>query len=249
MDARDPRGLAGGWRRHQQHLAGAPPPDLAPWLDHLWAATWSYDEPFEQRIVPYPQVHLTIATDASARVQGVRTAFHVRVLEGEGGVVAAAFRPGVFRAVLGRSVSTLTDRSLWAEEVFPGIPIDGADLDDLTAYLRGALPSPDDAGQEAAAIVDRIARSPGTLRVDALAADAGLSIRTLQRLFAEHVGVGPKLVIRRYRLRDVTARMEAGEPVDWAGLAADLGYADHGHLTRDFTGLFGEPPTAYAARY
>jgi AraC-like DNA-binding protein len=63
------------------------------------------------------------------------------------------------------------------------------------------------------------------------------------------VGVGPKWVIRRYRLHEVTERMAAGSRIDWAGLAADLGYADQAHLTRDFGALFGEPPTRYARRY
>jgi AraC-like DNA-binding protein len=56
-------------------------------------------------------------------------------------------------------------------------------------------------------------------------------------------------VIRRYRLHEVTERMARGETADWARLAAELGYADQAHLTRDFTSLFGEPPTAYARRY
>jgi AraC-like DNA-binding protein len=56
-------------------------------------------------------------------------------------------------------------------------------------------------------------------------------------------------VIRRYRLHEVTERMAAGGPVDWAGLAVELGYADQAHLVRDFTDLFGEPPTYYARRY
>ncbi|MFJ9752413.1 hypothetical protein ACIRVM_42525, partial [Streptomyces chartreusis] len=34
--------------------------------------------------------------------------------------------------------------------------------------------------------------------------------------------------------------------VDWATLAADLGYADQAHLVRDFTATVGVPPTAYA---
>jgi transcriptional regulator GlxA family with amidase domain len=81
--------------------------------------------------------------------------------------------------------------------------------------------------------------------VDQLAATAGMGLRRLQRLFAEHVGVGPKWVIRRYRLHEVTERMAAGSRIDWAGLAADLCYADQAHLTRDFSALFAEPPTQY----
>jgi AraC-like DNA-binding protein len=68
-------------------------------------------------------------------------------------------------------------------------------------------------------------------------------------LFAEYVGIGPKWVIRRYRLHEVTERLAAGGRVDWAALAADLGYADQAHLVRDFKQMFGEPPTRYAARY
>jgi len=68
-------------------------------------------------------------------------------------------------------------------------------------------------------------------------------------VFAEHVGVGPKGVIRRHRLHEVTVRMAGGGSADWAALAVELGYADQAHLTRDFTAVFGEPPTRYAARY
>jgi transcriptional regulator GlxA family with amidase domain len=42
-------------------------------------------------------------------------------------------------------------------------------------------------------------------RVERLAGELGLSMRGLQRLFAEYVGIGPKWVIRRYRLHEVTA--------------------------------------------
>jgi AraC-like DNA-binding protein len=56
-------------------------------------------------------------------------------------------------------------------------------------------------------------------------------------------------VIRRSRLHEVTGRMAAGARVDWAALAADLGYADQAHLSRDFADVFGESLTQYARRY
>jgi AraC-like DNA-binding protein len=82
--------------------------------------------------------------------------------------------------------------------------------------------------------------------VDAVAAAAGLSVRTLQRLFAEHVGVSPKTVIRRYRIYEAAERARAGARVDWATLAPELGYSDQAHLVRDFTAAFGMPPERYA---
>jgi len=51
-----------------------------------------------------------------------------------------------------------------------------------------------------------------------------MSIRSLQRLFQEYVGVAPKWVIRRYRLHEVAAAIRdgSGNP-DWAELALDWG--------------------------
>ncbi|MGY0497852.1 helix-turn-helix domain-containing protein [Nocardia sp. FBN12] len=55
--------------------------------------------------------------------------------------------------------------------------------------------------------------------------------------------------MRRYRLHEVTERLADGVEIDWAALAAALGYADQAHLSRDFRTIFGEPPTRYAQRY
>ena len=75
-----------------------------------------------------------------------------------------------------------------------------------------------------------------------------MSVRLLQRLFAGYVGVGPKWVILRHRIHEALERAESERDVDWAALAADLGYADQAHLVRDFTATVGVPPTAYAAQ-
>jgi AraC-type DNA-binding domain-containing proteins len=53
--------------------------------------------------------------------------------------------------------------------------------------------------------------------------------------------------MRRARLHEAAERADSGEPVDWALLASDLGYADQAHLTRDFTVTIGVPPARYAA--
>jgi AraC-like DNA-binding protein len=77
-------------------------------------------------------------------------------------------------------------------------------------------------------------------------AASGLTARSLQRLFADYVGVSPKWVMRRARLHEAAARADGGGFVDWAALAADLGYADQAHLTRDFTVTLGVSPARYA---
>ncbi|MFI6482631.1 DUF6597 domain-containing transcriptional factor [Nonomuraea sp. NPDC050663] len=247
--ATDARGLGGAWRRFQRHdEPGAPSADLAPFVDRYWAVTWHYREPYQQLIVPYPNVHLTFR-DGGAWIQGVCRGHQVRVLEGRGGVFGVAFRPGGFRPFLGTSVSTITDRVVPAAEILPGAlphPVTAATVEE---WLRARLPEPDPRAERAAAVVALIAGTPEITRVDVLARRLDTGVREVQRLFADYVGIGPKWVIRRYRLHEVTERLARGMDLDWAGVAAELGYADQAHFTRDFKDMFGEPPTAYAERY
>jgi AraC-like DNA-binding protein len=241
---RDERELHGAWRRFQQHDFPPPSPDLAAFVDHYWIVSWSYAEPYRQKIVPYPRVNLTIADDGTAVVTGVGSKAGVRVLDGDRTVFGVAFRPGGFRPFLGRSVATITDRQLPAADIFAEIPAVPT-ISAVEEMLRRHQPQRDDKAEEAADLVATIAAKPEISRVDQL----GRPVRQVQRLFAEYVGINPKWVIRRYRLHEVTERLAAGAKVDWAGLAAELGYADQAHFVRDFTKMFGETPTHYAARY
>jgi AraC-like DNA-binding protein len=115
------------------------------------------------------------------------------------------------------------------------------------ALLCSVLPEQDPLAEQAAELVSRITADSGMRRVDQLSAASGMTPRSLQRLFADYVGVSPKWVMRRARLHEAAERADSGEPVDWASLASDLGYADQAHLTRDFTVTIGVSPTRYAA--
>jgi len=257
---RDNREVGGAWSTFQRHWYADPGPDLAPFVSRYWFAAWDLrgQSPYRQLIVPYPNVHLSFVSDTAAAVHGVARGHVFRVLEGAGRVFGVAFRPGCFRPFLRSSVSMITGRSVAAREIFgPDVPqramaetADEAEMVHVVErFLRAHLPRPDPMAQAVAGIVARIAAEPGIARVDTLADRLDTSVRRLQRLFAGYVGVGPKWVIRRYRLHDVTERLATGVAVDWARLAAELGYADQAHFTRDFTAMVGESPTRYAERY
>ncbi|MGW0516130.1 AraC family transcriptional regulator [Crossiella sp. NPDC003009] len=243
---RDPRELAGAWQQHQRHTYAAPSPDLALYVERYWSATWSYPTPYDQKIVPYPHVHLTFQAGA-VTLNGVRTGYHLRRLAGTDEVFGVQFRPGCFRPFLNAPVSTITNKSLDATTLFgPPPPLT---TEAVESYLRPHLPSPDPRTEEAAAVVHTIATTPTLTTVEALAQHGKTTPRQLQRLFHDYVGATPKWVIRRYRLHEVTQRLANHDLINWSALAADLGYADQPHLTRDFKSIFGETPTAYAARY
>lgn len=256
---RDLREVNGQWARFQRHWFADPAPELARFVSRYWFVTWDYDHPpYRQLVVPYPNVHLSFVQGAAATVHGVAHGHVFRVLSGVGRVFGVAFRPGTFRPFLGRAVSTITDRSIAAVEVFgPGVPqramaeaTDGPEMVQVVErFLAMIAPPPDPTAEEVAEIVALVAATPEITRVEDLAGRVGIGVRGLQRRFAEHVGVGPKWVIRRYRLHEVTERMASGAVVDWARLATELGYADQAHFVRDFTAMVGESPTVYAQRY
>ncbi|MEV8092760.1 helix-turn-helix domain-containing protein [Kitasatospora sp. NPDC085879] len=228
-------------------------------VEFYWLVRWDRRDrpPYEQKVLAHPHVHLVFEAPR-AHVYGVDRSLFVRRLEGRGHALGVKFRPGGFRPFTGRPVLELADRAVPAaeffgpdadrlnEEVLRG-PADAERLRALAdAFLLARLPAPDPTADQVAAMVDRITAAPELHRVDDLAAEFGVGVRRLQRLFADYVGASPKWVLRRARLHEAARRADSGADVDWAALAADLGYADQAHLTRDFTATVGTSPARYA---
>lgn len=233
----------------------APSPEISAYVNHFWVVTWTdLAEPYEQRIVSHPTVNMTIAQDFH-QIRGVIKGGFSYTMRGSGRVFGTRFRPGGFRPFLGRPVSELTDCFVEIGEMFgaAGATLveqvltepDAQSVIALTEkFLLGLEPKEDPLAEEVAALVAMVENDVSVTRVDELAARSGRSVRSLQRLFRDYVGIGPKWVICRFRLHEAAERVYQG--LDLATLAAELGYTDQAHLTRDFTGAVGMTPAAYA---
>lgn len=82
-------------------------------------------------------------------------------------------------------------------------------------------------------------------RTSELARDLGVSERQFRRRCLDAVGYGPKTLHRVLRFRRFVSRIDAaGGPVDLSRVAAEAGYADQAHLTRESVRLAGLPPAA-----
>lgn len=87
---------------------------------------------------------------------------------------------------------------------------------------------------------DQIVSSGGNLRIADMARSVGLSRRTLERRFIDHIGATPKKVSRVIRLR--SAILERARLPGWADVAHAVGYYDQSHMIHDFLELYGMTP-------
>lgn len=238
----------------------APSGHVARFVDRYWIVTWDLPsgQSYPQHVLPHPVVNLIIEPAVAVAV-GVQIGRTTKVLERSGRALGVMFRAGGFSPLAPGPMTRLTDRSAhlvdwlgadagrWADQV-RAAPDQREMVAAAERFLRARLPIEPHPCEDATALVDRIVADPSLRRVDQLAALAGRSERTLQRLFAAHVGVSPKWVVRRYRIYEAAEAVAHGQDVSWADLAADLGYADQAHLTREFSAAFGVPPQQYARR-
>src|SRR5262245_22528769 len=72
-----------------------------------------------------------------------------------------------------------------------------------------------------------------------------LSPRRFIEVFANHVGITPKLYCRVRRFQAALSFIGGLAAVDWAQVALACGYFDQAHFNRDFRAFAGVTPTAY----
>ncbi|MDQ0644841.1 AraC family transcriptional regulator [Microbacterium murale] len=235
-----------------------PPTQAGELVEWFWVPEWSIEpgRTSRQHVVAYPALNLVVDPGGVELVGASTTATH-RDLVGRGWAVGALLKPASV-AVLVDDPSVLRDDST---------PFDAPDL---LAAVRQAMESGDDSRRERAALVfsewliekvglvgpaARQANEMATLlmadaaitRAEDAAVRLSMSVRTLQRLAHRHVGLPPAAMIRRRRLQEAAQRVREQPDVDLSTLAADLGYADHSHLTNDFRTVLGIAPSTYRA--
>jgi AraC-like DNA-binding protein len=230
------------------------PAALAPWVECLWVhRVAAGDGLYEQPVFPDGCVDV-VALGDDVTLAGPAT--RPTILQFPRGTltVGVRFRTGAAPALVGASAADLRDRDLALDDLWGrggaelgarvveapgwrdrlGVLVDG-----LAARVGGA-PAPDPVGLGIAAV---LAGRPG-VAVRLVAEDVGLSERQLRRRVEDAVGYPPRLLARILRFQRFLRAARAAPARDLARLAAESGYADQAHLTRESRELGGLPPGA-----
>lgn len=244
-----------------------PPPELSDVVRRFWVPVWTLParEVSVQRVLQYPVCQIVIGHD-SALLVGPHRGLSTRELQGEGWAVGTMMQPAAGVRLAGRPMTELIDG---VHDLTEATGLDPASLVDAVRATMSPAPH-QPARQQAAcalvasalavllpvgdedklvnAIVNYVETDTSVLRVGQICEQFHLTERTLQRLTARRVGLSPKWLIRRRRLQDAAGRLRASEMADLALMAAELGYTDQAHFTRDFRSITGITPGALAAR-
>lgn len=170
-------------------------------------------------------------------------------------VFGVAFFPDAFHALFGVDLSSLHNRVEDAMDVLPPHAIDMVQAVAfaenhaqrqtlIEAYLaRHADPARDTGWQ-------RLREMGWQTGLNVAAQLMGVGPRQVQRLFQREVGLNLRdfLLLQRseWSLLHACLKTRRGESFTWAEHAADLGYADQAHLSRDCKARTGRTPTQLA---
>ena len=228
-----------------------------PALAQVLTCTWSGAARDGMRILPDGCIDIVWIGNEALTVAGPDTAPNVADLPEGTLTVGIRFRSGRAPGFLRTDAHELTDRSITLEDVW-GVEArrlaqrlaSAATVDAKETVLEQALLSRRDGVERPHPVVDAavemIAAAPSTTRVGAISRELDVSERHLRRRFERAVGYGPKMLGRVLRFRRFLSLVEdAGHPLAWA--AAEAGYADQPHLTRECNGLAGLPPAELLA--
>ncbi|MGQ4599946.1 DUF6597 domain-containing transcriptional factor [Nocardia sp. R6R-6] len=243
-------------------LVRLPPSDaVGHYIEWYWAVSWDLRgrPPYRAEVLSYPSVNVTFersGTRTGGFVNGVCTTRFIRELSGVGQTFGIRFRAGGFGAFTGLEAGSFRDRVVAVADVLPDAAglterVLGAATDErrravVEEYLMGRPAVDDPTYRMVLRIVDTMAADQELTRVDQITDRFGVPARTLQRMFRRYVGASPKWVLRRYRLQDAADLLAKGRTEDLAALAAELGYFDQAHFSREFTAEVGTAPLKYA---
>lgn len=233
-------------------------------------------ESYQTATVAEPTINLTFEYGTSRRANtdgpGVwvtgpvtKRRFDVGIF-GRGGVFGVNFHLGATLAFSGQMPADIRDTTVPAAQWFPALESDlrldesffhpsedpgsgGPDIAKLAEAVESWLlcRRPQMTGgymrlKHLLGILD----DPEVVSLKMLSERAGVTERTLQRMFSRYCGVGAKKILSRARIIDAVGAIDRGWDDSLADLGARFGWFDQSHFNADFLRVTGFSPGEYA---
>jgi AraC-like DNA-binding protein len=249
-----------------------PAPDLAHAVASLWATEAATSE-FRERIVPRETVELMVNLAGPQFVRsldGSESVFRRAWVSGlqqscldirspsPPRLIAASLHASCAAALLGVSGREITSQVIELDEILSGeIELLADRLDSLAhpqrqflvfeEFLRGRLRRARLMAEPMDWAVRKTFSTGGRITTSELSRRTGYSSRYVELAFSQHVGLAPKRLSRLVRFSRAVGAIPQDRRPDWARIAADCGFFDQAHFSKEFRLFAGVPPSSYAA--
>jgi AraC-like DNA-binding protein len=248
----------------QSYVERRPRPGLARLASSVWIQQIAPGAaPYRQLHIPTGGAELTCRLGDVPSVRGPSTAPVTETLPAGTTVVGIRLHPTATAATFGLPADALRDvvvdlESLWGDlgrmvtERVTSLPSPEAALAALQDRLLARIPLSDPPDRLVTAAVRQLRQD---VSVAALGERLDISERQLRRRCETAVGLAPKTLHRLLRFQRFVARTQRdlavtprdARPRTIASLAAEVGYADEAHLSRECVRLTGRTPAAFLA--
>lgn len=245
----------------QSYLERSARPELGSRIACIWMATVQPRSEPDSRVLPDGCVDIIWAPGHEPWVAGPDTSPKLSSVPPGTLLVGVRFLPGAAAPLFQVPISSLTNLSMPLADLWPH---------QHSREVRSRLDCADSIEQAAAALEDAVAKciqdsaqpDPLVQRVIANILlrvsggsdenqmrhdDLGITPRQLRNRFRDAIGYGPKAFERIARFRRFLHLTRQRPGLGLAGLAAEAGYADQPHLTRECMKLGGRSPRILAA--
>ncbi|WP_119273754.1 helix-turn-helix domain-containing protein [Taklimakanibacter deserti] len=212
----------------------APPPEIRSFVESLWTfEAGAGGKALTDYILPDLATEIICRMDGQVFMRGPRLHLEEITIAPKARYMGARLRPGVAPELFKLAARDACGSRLALEDM--GCLVAASSQGDFTRSLVDLFRRRGLTGNRIARrAVDIISRPRGRISVDAVATALGCSTRHLHREMIADLGMGPKTVARIARLRRAITLLDAGHET-LAATAADAGYADQAHMTREFS--------------
>ncbi|MEO6285454.1 MAG: AraC family transcriptional regulator [Dyadobacter sp.] len=169
------------------------------------------------------------------------------------------FKPDGFQKLTRIPTSDITNRMVWAEDVFGNFSktlceqlINAADTHEMASVCDRLFLSLLNRQKNANLIANNISfisnelnQTTQFLTVEEYARKANMSVRNFERRFSEQAGLSPRPYIQLLRFNNVLKMKMLHPKKSWAAISGDCGYFDQMHMIRAFKRYSNQNPVAF----
>lgn len=242
-------------------FAAEPLPQLKDYIESIWFMKWDLDETESLRsiLAPNPCAKLVTLQQNNktfpSLIIGATKEAEFFELRGAGCTVGFDFKPGGLFPFVSKPMGDWPKTGVKAYELFKEFPLAPQECwteIGLSLWIKGlqnallrSLEISEKNNYKQIALITKRSLEGAFKSPEDMAETAGISLRSLQRIFQEEVGFSPRDLLRIARFNEAIRKVSENDFKTFADIALESGFFDQPHMANEFKKLVATPPTKF----